>query len=47
MIGINKSYIFDVLNNIKLFDSKKVKDFLPKKMGRFLPTRELSKIFVK
>jgi hypothetical protein len=27
-----------------LFDSKKVKDLLPKKMGRFLPTRGLSKI---
>jgi hypothetical protein len=30
-----------------MFDSKKVKDLLPKKMGRFLPTRVLSKIFVK
>jgi hypothetical protein len=30
-----------------MFDSKKVKDHLPKKMGRFLQTRGLSKIFVK
>jgi hypothetical protein len=29
-----------------LFDSKKVKDHFPKKMGRFRPTRKLSKIFV-
>jgi hypothetical protein len=31
---------------VYLFDSKKVKDLLPKKMGRFRPTRKLSKIFV-
>jgi hypothetical protein len=31
----------------ELFDSKKVKDLLPKKMGRSLQTRGLSKIFVK
>jgi hypothetical protein len=31
----------------QMFDSKKVKDLLPKKMGRFRPTRGLSKIFVK
>jgi hypothetical protein len=30
-----------------MFDSKKVKDLLPKKMGRSLQTRGLSKIFVK
>jgi hypothetical protein len=31
----------------KQFDSKKVKDLLPMKMGRSLQTRGLSKIFVK
>jgi hypothetical protein len=30
-----------------MFDSKKFKDLFPKKMGRFGPTRGLSKIFVK
>jgi hypothetical protein len=30
-----------------MVDSKKVKDLLPKKMGRFLQTRGLSKILVK
>jgi hypothetical protein len=30
-----------------MFDSKKVKDLFPKKMGRSLQTRGLSKIFVK
>jgi hypothetical protein len=34
-------------DRVDMFDSKKVKDLLPKKMGRFLPTRGLSKIFVK
>jgi hypothetical protein len=31
---------------IEVFDSKKVKDLFPKKMGRSLQTRGLSKIFV-
>jgi hypothetical protein len=30
-----------------MFDSKKVEDHFPKKMGRFLQTRGLSKILVK
>jgi hypothetical protein len=32
---------------VDMFDSKKVKDLLPMKMGRFRPTRKLSKILVK
>jgi hypothetical protein len=29
-----------------MFGSKKVKDPLPKKMGRFFPTKELSNILI-
>jgi hypothetical protein len=41
--GYNGSSPSDVVD---MFDSKKVKDHPPKKMGRFRPTRKLSKIFV-
>jgi hypothetical protein len=41
------SSVGDFMMVEKMFDSKKVKDLFPKKMGRFLQTRELSKILVK
>jgi hypothetical protein len=39
--------MYIILDLDYLFDSKKIKDLLPKKMGRSLQTRGLSKILVK
>jgi hypothetical protein len=49
VIGLSNSSKFEFLFTIslQLFDSKKVEDHFPKKMGRSLQTRGLSKIFVK